>query len=1268
MNHSRLLLVLYLVLPIFVHATPSPHEGESSRSHPRLLADSADIVRAKRWMEQSPWYRSIVEEHRAEVDAFITHHPIYVSPLKQTYQYKMYTCPVHDVELLYEEFSPFRHRCPQDTTEVYAGGKYDASWAGWYNRELASKLMWMGILYQLYDDTRYGDAGREILMKFADLYLRYPTDNTILGPAHVFFGTLSESFWGVDIAYGYDLLYNYRGFSEQDRRVLKEKLLLPLARITQLFPETASNRQLWYNNVSAAVGYLYGDQDLIDFALKGKYGFEWQLGSALPESGFWAEWSGYHFVALRGMIHLAEMARHNGLDLYHVRIAGRTMKDMFDVPFEIILPNYEFPRSKDSGGGSLLEYASFYEVGYATFQDRRYLALLNITSRERGTQIVGETSGLGRSRTPITMFNIVPDLPGDTSTLYSARSIDLKGNGFAILRNGSGPDRRYLYLDYGIMGGEHGHPDRLQIGYYARGRTWIVDPLNESYFNPNLQLWYRQTIAHNTLVVDQTSQTWANGEGVFFGALPGLQVASGRSEAVYPGAVLTRTVLQSGDYAIDFFDVACDEPRVLDWPLHGAGSVVLSGITLHAESSSLFGPEPGIPGYDQMQNIQSGTTDGSWSAVFKDVDGERLAVFATGGPSTTVFTATTPPLGGFYKQMVRDRRPLPMILSRRTASQTRFAHLLHAYSGNARIQSFTNDESPNSYRIVHDQGDDVVKADLSRAEYHLVRKIGGSPALLCGFNVHEVSDSGRRLLSSTSLLQTIECRWEATQLEVMADQPLAEVKLWGPAVQTLILNGKNRSFRRDGDFVVLPPSAEPFLELLSPQDSTLVAGSRNIVRVRIWNPGNLPIHGNLTLKPSGDWDALVRSQLEWWGGVVNLQALHKGSVQRTLRPLFRVDEKPFTFSSNEPATVGPGRYKDVRMEIVLAPDVPQVIHPLIVAFGSISLGRSFRVVPPVKATVLIPYGTGERLCVDVKNPTHVRRVVRIALSDSPGWEIQGDRIKTVTVGALGRARAVFTSRFRGTRNPNQYFPIRVELGCGEYATLVERDFYVAVAHHASSPPSLDGSWRGWNRSDPIRIDSSSQISKLLLGNQPWRGSQDLSAALYVMFDSHNLYIGGDVADDSVVTHWNFPMMSYPWDTDCMEVVLDTRISPHQGTDPPTPGLFRHLSLAEHRRTDFAAELWRGGGAGGPLLPKRLLIPEAETFFQKTVKGYAIICRCPLSSLHLRRLRPGTSYGFDIAINDNDGTTYRKNQHIWAGYGQNQSWWDMGSIGVLLIEQ
>jgi hypothetical protein len=800
------LRVLFLISPLVLATCAVRLSQAQQLPHPRLMTDRAGIDSAKKWIAEYPWYRNIFEQHRADIDRFIARRPVYVSPLKQTYVYQMYTCPKHGVELLFEEFRPFDHRCPADTNESYSGGKYDMAWAGWYNRLLGTNLVWMALLYNVYGDQRYAEAGREILMKFADLYLTYTTDNTILGPAHVFFGTLSESFWGVDMACGYDLLYNYEGFTPGDRQVLREKLFYPLASITQQFPETASNRQLWYNNVSAAVGFLYGDHRLIDFALNGKYGFRWQLGSALPESGFWGEWSGYHFVTLRGMICLAEMARHNGYDLYHMEIAGRTMKSMFDAPFLLMQPNGEFPRSKDSGGGSLLEYAPFYEVGYRVYRDRKYLGLLNQTHLKRGTQVVGESSALGKAPEPVSMFDIDPDLPRDTVAIYTERSVNLEGNGFAILRDST--LRTYLYLDYGILGGEHGHPDRLQMGYYAGGRNWIVDPLNESYMYPSLQLWYRRSIAHNTLVVDQTDQAWTNGYGSFFGALPSFQVASGGSTTEYHGVKLTRTLIQCGDYFLDLFDAESPDVHTYDLPLHSFGGLALDGPTLERQPIDMFGNKPGIPGYDQLTDIYRGTSDSSFLGVFTD-RGEHLMVRVIGEPGTQVLKASTPPIGGFYKQSAPDRAPFPVLITRRIGRRTRFASLIQAYGNRAAVTSFTKGPEPGSYIVERGNEKDIIYADVGKSVYSILREKDGMPTFAAGFGTGGLW-KGKSLIFHTPDHASFQCRWTGRILTVTLDhgafggaanEAAPAFMVLAPETDSVSVNGVPRHFERVGAYV-----------------------------------------------------------------------------------------------------------------------------------------------------------------------------------------------------------------------------------------------------------------------------------------------------------------------------------------------------------------------------------------------------------------------------------------------------------------------------------
>lgn len=1227
------------------------------------MADQAELDTARQWIKQYPWYRNLFEEHKKEIDAFIAHGPIYVSPLKQTYVWDMYTCPKHRVELLYEEFKPFEHRCPADTTEVYKGGKFDMAWAGWYNRLLASHALWMGLLYNVYGGDQYAEAGKTVLMKFADLYLKYPTENTILGPAHVFFGTLSESFWGVDMAYAYDFLYNYAGFNSADRLKLKDSLLYPLAKITQRFPETASNRQNWYNNVSAAVGFLYGDKELIDFALDGKYGFTWQLGSALPESGFWPEWSGYHFVALRGMIHLAEMARHNGYDLYHMEIAGRSLKKMFDSPFSLIKPNFEFPRCKDSGGGSLLEYAPFYEVGYAVYHDPGYLTLLNVTHLQRGTQVVGEESGLGRAPEPITIFNLKPSLPADTIDVYPRGSVNLAGNGFAVLRNEN--PRTYLYLDYGILGGEHGHPDRLQMGYYADGRNWIVDPLNEAYANPNLQLWFRQSIAHNTLVVDQTTQTWTNGYENFFGALPAFQVASGGSTTEYAGVKLTRTVLQAGNYFIDLFDAAAPEEHIYDLPLHGFGSVKVNGLSFESQPIDLFGNKPGIPGYDQLTSIGAARTDNAWGGIFSD-KGKYLSFTVLGEPGTEVFSAMTPPIGGFYKQMVDEQVPMPMVMTRRNARATRFATLIEAYTNAPVGRGFFKGSGTGAYIVRRGDGDDHITVDVEHSSYSFVRETAGFPAVVAGFNVQEIRTRDVAIVSSLLPLASVQCTWKGATLDVTASLRFGRMTVLAPMATQVRLNGVPQPFFRAGRNVVIEQPAALAMTVSAPCDSLLFIGRTNAVKVKVWNRGTTPLTGTAHIKLAGDWKRRMESQLGWWGGIVNLVATNKGPVERPVSPIKDMKDASWLEGIGSKAvTIPPDSVVTVTLNVTVPNEAAPVTYPARVSFGDDTVEIALSVRPPVAARMMLPNGKQNTLWIDLENFTPERLSVSTGLLLDRAWKTNAKLKQQVTLLPFGTQRLQVPVTLAGYTARGQLYPMHLQVAADQFRTELVHDFYVGVAHPASQAPALDGSWKGWDRSEPMLVDTATQIARLLFGNQPWHGRQDLSAQVYVMYDARYLYVGADVKDDSLTTHWDFPRMNYPWDTDCMEVVLDVRTNSTQGHDPPTPGLFRHLSLAEYRETDFGAVAWQG--PNGPLLPKPNLVPGAETFYRRTGKGYAFMAKCPLSSLSGIVAKPGYKIGFDVAFNDNDGTNYRKNQHIWAGYNQNQAWYDVGTGGALIFK-
>jgi len=1232
----------------------------SNELHPCLMASPDDILVAKSWINKYEWYKEIFEEQKLKMDEFVKKTPVYVSPVKQTYQYKMYNCPNHDVELLYEEDYPHEHHCPIDSTEVFRGFKYDSAWSGWYNRKLAVKLVWLGLLYNVYGDRKYAEAGKDILMQFADLYLKYPVENTILGPAHVFFGTLSESFWGVDMAYGYDLLYNYDGFSDEDREVIKNDFFYPLANITQQFPESASNRQTWYNNVSAAVGFLYKDEKLIDFAMKGKYGFTWQLGSALPESGFWGEGPGYHFVTLRGMIHFAEMCTRNGIDLYNLEVNGRTMKLLFDAPFNLIKPNYEFPRIKDSGGGNLLDYSTFYDVGYSVYGDKKYLAVINFSKLKRGFQVVGEESGKGERETPITLFQIKPDLPDYSEDIYSSGSSHIKGMGLAVLKSGTEENRKYLMLDYGIVGGEHGHPDRLQFEYYAGGKNWIVDPLNESYFNPNLQTWFRQTIAHNTIVIDQTSQAWANGELNFYGDTSLFQAVSGNSNKIYPGARVDRTLLQVDEYFIDLMDVECDEERIIDYPIHSFGKLEVSNVKMEAAPLDYFGVTPGIPGYDQFHDIHLGVTDKPSGFIFYDENSGGMQVESLSDGVRTVFSGINPPIGGFYKQMITEQKPQPMFMIRKKSKSANFANLFHVFDSDLQVISFKRIDKVN-YSVSFPGFSDTLHADVEKSTYSVIRMNGSTAQFAAGFNIDKIEYKNKIFFTSKIRLSKIQFKYEGDTLLIETGNYFGEIKILNYKIRSVILNGKESKFITEGKYVVIK-EPNPLTLDFSVMDRRVFRGKTNNIKVNLYNNSGEDKSVNVKIRMRNNWKEKIKNQVEWWGGIVNLIPDNIKAPLATKKPVDKIIPLKLSTDSRD-YKIKAGTKTGIKIKVEIPAESASASYPFEILINDNCYEFDLEVQDPIDVDLSLPNLKKNQMLLMLTNNTKEKLSCTVFLDGLKNWDIKKRKI-SISLLPGKKSSFALAAELKGYNSKQQY-PVGIKLQSGDLLVEKIKHFTIAKARFADDLPSLSGDWKGWDKREPVRINRGDQVCKLLMGNQKWNGPDDLSGEVYIMYDKEYLYIGVNVIDDVVVSHWNYPEMSYPWDTDSIEFIIDARSGSDQCVDPPTPGLWRHLMIAEYRKTDFAH--WRFGSAGGPTLPKPNLFRDAETYYQKTKNGYSMICRIPVISMNMKKLEKGMKLGFDIAINDNDGTSFRKNTHIWSGYTQNQVWWVIESIGVLIID-
>jgi len=227
-----------------------------------------------------------------------------------------------------------------------------------------------------------------------------------------------------------------------------------------------------------------------------------------------------------------------------------------------------------------------------------------------------------------------------------------------------GRDQMYVHLDYGAHGGGHGHPDKLTVILFALGSPLAPDPGRLAYAAPMHRSWYKQTIAHNTVCVDQSKQLATTGKLTFFRSQPGLAVAQADCDSAYGGVTLTRTLAVTDRYLIDVFTVEAEQPRTLDWAWHNYGS-----LRTDVPAQPQPGPLGEAAGYQHILDVRRAKTDAAWSVGFEK-PGANVRVTMLGQAGTELY---------FGVGLGRKMSPCPVVVARRRAKRTTFVSVIEPY-------------------------------------------------------------------------------------------------------------------------------------------------------------------------------------------------------------------------------------------------------------------------------------------------------------------------------------------------------------------------------------------------------------------------------------------------------------------------------------------------------------------------------------------------------------------------------------------------------------
>jgi hypothetical protein len=547
---------------------PSAASGE----HPRLLLspDQAAHIRAN--LDESPGFAASLAATQAKIDAWFRSRP--------------------DVPV------------PKDP-----GGGYTHE----QHKKNGIAIHDAGILYQLTGDAAYAGHAQALLLAYAELYpgLGEHPEAKNSSPGRLFWQGLNEAVWLVYAIQGYDAIFDT--LSNGDRERIENRLLRPMADFLSVgSPQTFDrihNHGTWAVAAVGMTGYVLDDEDYVRKALygldgSGTGGFLKQLDLLFSPDGYYTEGPYYQRYALMPFVLFARAIQANDpeLEIFEQRDGVLLKAIVACVHQSYAGLFFSINDALKDKGLDTVELRYGIAIAYALTGDP---SLLSIAERQRSYVLTGDgfetakaiDAGLAR--------------PFDYRSVLLRDGHDGESGALAILRSGGEPLHQALVFKATAQGMGHGHFDKLNWLFYDNGREIVTDYGAARFLNveqkdggrylPENKSWAKQTVAHNTLVVDGRSHFDGklkvaerhHPEELFFETDEGIQIVGAVMEGTYDGVRFERTlalldgVVAERPILVDVLRVESGEAHQYDLPLHFSGQVVASNRPLDSRTDEL---------------------------------------------------------------------------------------------------------------------------------------------------------------------------------------------------------------------------------------------------------------------------------------------------------------------------------------------------------------------------------------------------------------------------------------------------------------------------------------------------------------------------------------------------------------------------------------------------------------------------------------------------------------------------------------------------------
>lgn len=497
-----------------------------------------------------------------------------------------------------------------------------------------------GALYQITGEEKYAIYIKEMLLEYAKLYPKldkHPSDKSY-AIGKLFWQCLNDANWLVYTSQAYDAIYNY--LTKDERNIIETQLLKPYADYISIenpkYFNRVHNHSTWGNAAVGMMALAMDDDQLLERALygldlkdvdalakdndggfiyekdKAKAGFFAQIDYSFSPDGYYGEGPYYQRYAMLPFMVFAQ-ALHNKkpeLEIFEYRdsILIKAVKALLNQTNQ---SDEFFPINDSQKGMSIYpnSVVTAVNVAYSASPEAEFV----IAARKQGAVLLNQVG-----------WELAKEVEASDDKTFVKNSLQLrdgyKGDegGLGILRAGDDDNQTTVVFKYTAQGLGHGHYDKLSylmydgdtevMQDYGAARWVNIDQKAGGRYLKENNTWAKQSIAHNTLVVDYKSHFGGvydvanlhHSDPVFFNTNnPKANAAGAKEVNAYNDMVMNRIlILWEDEYfknpvLIDYYDVDTKGTHDYDMPYQFAGQIMTQNFDYETQVPTIMGDDHG---------------------------------------------------------------------------------------------------------------------------------------------------------------------------------------------------------------------------------------------------------------------------------------------------------------------------------------------------------------------------------------------------------------------------------------------------------------------------------------------------------------------------------------------------------------------------------------------------------------------------------------------------------------------------------------------------